>query len=153
MFWSVVRWWCTKNKETQVRKVIAFYPDGGFEYFKWQSEAFSGAGWEALGCDRLEFRILQKGKKRRVVLYPGTACDPTFPEPPKCVVINARLIPRKESGATAMDVTGRVQKYMGNTLKSVHHMFPFDDHDDNAARFEMVRIIDLSMKVTDVYIT
>lgn len=150
----VARWWygrrAAKNAETRVVKAIAFFENGGIEYLKWDPEGFVGDAWEGIGCDRLELRLVQRGKKRRVVLYPGMTCDPAFPEPEKRVIINAALIPRPSVGATVVDVTKRVQKYMGNTLKSVHHMFPFDDHDDNAERFACLRTIDLAMKVSIV---
>ena len=149
MFDRALRWWYSAPVD-KVTRVLAFYSDGSCDYVSWDPKKFEGSGWEGLDCDRLEIRVVRKGKKRRVVLYPGDLCDPEFPPPQKHIVINARLLPRSHVGATAVDVTTRVQKYMGNTLKSVHHMFPWDDHDDNAARFEMVRIIDLSMRVTDL---
>lgn len=147
---KVLRWWYAPDTALRVAKCIAFYKDGTFEYLAWDPEVFMGLAWEDFGCERLEIRVVRAGKKRRVVLYPGMPCDPEFPDPPKIVVINARLLPRPHVGATAVDVTTRVQKYMGNVLQSVHHMFPFDDHEDDAARFGTLRIIDLSMRVTDL---
>jgi hypothetical protein len=152
VFDTILRWWYTHDDTLRVAKCIAFYEDNTFDYLKWEPDHFEGLKWEDFGCARLEIRLVCGSKKRRVVLYPGTPCDPKFPPPQKQVVVNARLLPRPHVGATAVDVTKRVQKYMGNTLKSVHHMFPFDDHDDDAERFGTLRIIDLSMRVTDLAI-
>ena len=157
---AVLRWWYgSPYKETLIKRVIAFNlgdPVFGFmKYLAWDPEKFENSNWEdhvygKTGFEdaRLEIRLIQDGKKRRVVLYTGDPCDPEFPPPPRQVIINARLIPKPESGATSMDVTSRVQKYVGNTLRCVSHMFPFDDHEDNAQRFSHVHVFDLGMKVT-----
>lgn len=153
VFDRILRWWYSQHDDRpRVVACIAFYEDTTFEYLHWDPKTFEGLGWEDHGCERLEIRLIHKKQKRRVVLYPGTPCDPEFPLPQKLVVINARLLPRPHVGSYAVDVTKRVQKYMGNTLHSVHHMFPFDDHEDDAARFGLLRIIDLSMHVTDLEI-
>jgi len=158
---AVLRWWYSSSvdKETRVKSVIAFNlgdPVFGFmKYLAWDPEKFENSNWEdhvyeetGFQDARLEIRLIQHGKKRRVVLYPEDSCDPEFPPPPRQVIINARLMAIPESGATSMDVTGRVQKYVGNTLRCVSHMFPFDDHEDNAQRFSHVHVFDLGMKVT-----
>lgn len=158
--WILRRWYDRTGSGTRVRSVYAFHA-GEDPYcipLAWDPNVFRGDGWErhvrdAFGLSdfRVEIR-LQEGpqKKRRVVLYPGDACDPEFPRPPRCVVINARLMPKPDGGAEPVDVTARVQKYVGNALKNIHHMFPFDDPHDNADRFTHLRIIDLEMTLTDV---
>ena len=155
-----LRWWYgSPDKGTRVKTVIAFNlgdPVYGFmRYLAWDPEKFTEYDWEdhvyeetGFQDARLEIRLIQHGKKRRVVLYPGDPCDPEFPPPPRHVIINARLIPIKDSGASSMDVTMRVQKYVGNSLRCTSHMFPFDDHEDNAQRFSHVQVFDLGMKVT-----
>lgn len=153
----ILRWWYASSgdKGTRVKTAIAFNKLGFAKYLEWHPEKFENSNWEdhvyeETGFEdaRLEIRLIQNGKKRRVVLYPGDPCDPEFPPPPRQVIINARLMAIPDSGATSMDVTGRVQKYVGNTLRCVSHMFPFDDHDDNAQRFSHVHVFDLGMKVT-----
>lgn len=161
----VLRWWSGSTTPLKVVRVIAFYTGSesglGFcEYLRWDPETFSGHGWEDhvrhytdFSDDfRLEIRILEHGRKRRVILYPGEPCDPTFTTKHRRVVVAATLVPRPDSGAPLVDVTHRMQKYMGtiDTIRSAHDMFPFDDPDDNHARFSHVRIFDLTMKVTDV---
>lgn len=153
--WSLRRWF--DNNSTKVCSVFVFHPaeDPYCIPVAWDAEAFRGDGWEryvrqTFGlCDfRMEIRLREGCKKRRVVLYPGTMCDPTFPQPPRCVVVNARLMPKP--GAKPVDVTARVQKYVGNTLRDINHMFPFDDKDDNTDRFSHVRIIDLALTLIDI---
>jgi hypothetical protein len=157
---AALRWWYgATDKGTRVVRVIAFNigdPDLGFvQYLAWNPENFAKYDWEdyvyqetGFKDARLEIRLVQNGKKRRVVLYPGDPCDPEFPPPPKHVIVNARLMPIKDSEASSMDVTRRVQKYVGNSLRCVSHMFPFDDHEDNVQRFSHVHVFDLGMKVT-----
>ena len=165
----VLRWWyAAAPKETRVVKVIAFNlsdcHEGFHEYLAWEPAKFAGGAWEQHVLEttgfpdaRLEIRLLENGKKRRVVLYPGMTCDPAFPPPPKQIIVTAQLMPRPSETAgeqaTPMNVTARVQKYLGNSLRTVHHMFPFDDHQDNAERFSHVRAIDLSFRVSDAPLT
>jgi hypothetical protein len=160
LFDRFLRWWFSSDKKgTRVKTVLAFNIGdpalGGLQYLRWDPEKFAQYDWEdhvfeqtGFKDARLEIRLVQNGKKRRVVLYPGDPCDPEFPPPPKHVIINARLIPRNSVGASSVDVTTRVQKYVGNSLRCVSHMFPFDDHEDNARRFSHVHVFDLGMKVT-----
>lgn len=67
-------------------------------------------------------------------------------------ILSAVLIAKKEIGATDMDVTKRVQKYAGpnndfhGTTVYVKDLFPMDDHEDNAARFTGIRVIELHPK-------
>ena len=153
---AALRWWYKPpSAATKITKVYAFNlgdPDDGFhEQLDWDPAAFAGAGWAcqtSFERARLEIRLIAKGRKRRVVLYPGDLCDPEFPPHAHAIVIQALFVAKKH--ATSMDVTRRVQKYLGNDLRSVHDMFPFDDHTDNAERFSHVRIIDLGMTVKDL---
>ena len=102
-----------------VRRVISFNigdPDLGFhEYLAWDPELFAGRAWEPhvkklTGFDdvKLEIRVQQGFKKWRVVVFPGAELDVGF-DKPSMAVVHAVLIPNE--GATAMDVTRRVQKY------------------------------------------
>ena len=158
---TFLRWWFAKPQDVRVAKAYAFNvsptPAAGWhEPLRYDAAGWAGAGWEreverltGFARARLELRLVDCGRKRRVVLYPGDLLDPTFPPPPRKIVINARLLPRGPD-ARGMDVTRRFQKYIGNNLQTVHDMFPFDDHADNAERFSHVRVIDLAMTVTDV---
>ena len=155
-FDAALRWWFKPPPAaTRVTKVYAFNlgdPDDGFhEQLAWDPESFSGAGWTcqtSFEKARLEIRIVAKGRKRRVVLYPGDLCDTDFPTHAHAIVIQALFVAKEH--ATSMNVTKRVQKYLGNDLRSVHDMFPFDDHTDNADRFSHVRVVDLGMTVKDL---
>jgi hypothetical protein len=137
---------------------MVFDHDDRLDYLAWDPEAFRGEAWvdhvrETLGRDpaRLEIRLVQGSKKRRVVLYPGMSCDPSFPPSARYIVINALLVPAPDADdATPVDVTSRVQKYVGNTLRSPMHMFPFDDPDELQRRFRGVKMLDLAMSVVDV---
>lgn len=152
---AVLRWWF-RSKQCAV-KAYAFNagdPGDGFHApVTFDPEAWAGLGWEdsvqhqtGFAKARVEVRLVNGTKKRRVVLYPGDPCDPTFPDPVTKVIIHACLVPRAD--ATAMDVTRRVQKYMGNPLRDVRHMFPFDDHTDNMQRFESIRVVDIDFGIT-----
>ena len=159
---TVLRGWFAKPQGVCVSRAYAFNlsstTSGWHEPLRFDPATWAGAGWEAevarqAGFDdaRVELRLVDCGRKRRVLLYPGDLLDPAFPPPPRKVVINARLLPRPGvPGVRGMDVTKRVQKYVGNDLRTVHDMFPFDDHEDNTERFSHVRVIDLAMTVTDV---
>jgi hypothetical protein len=146
-----------------VRKVIVFNTGdlslGFHEYLGWDPEAFAGRAWEShvkrcTGFDdvRVEIRIFDGVRKRRVILFPGATCDPEFPrDVAGGRVVNAVLVPRPGSGATAVNVTRRVQKYIpGNAALAADDMFPFDDHEDNADRFSKLRILDMGMRAHEL---
>jgi len=159
---AFLRWWHRRPPtKPRVVKTYAFNAGdsvhGFHEFVRFDPETWTGAGWEAAvrqetGFEqcRVEIRLVEGARKRRVVLYPGDLCDPTFPQPPRRVIVAARLIARQNTDASTMDITKRVQKYIGNPLKSIHDMFPFDDHADNVQRFTHVRIIDLLLTLVDV---
>lgn len=149
----VLRWWYAPAP-LKVCKVIAFSPEDTHEYLRWEPTAFEGRWWEQhVRCmtgwkpSRLEIRVLDRGKKRRVVLYPGMRCDPAFPPPPRRHMLIAQLSPRDATQAQPVNVLSRVEKYVGNDLQSAHHMFPFDDWDDNEERFSGVVYMTLDFKV------
>lgn len=157
----LARWWYGPPPARRVVKVIAFNegdPVHGFhEYLKWDPDQLYGVSWEAavraltgFPESRLEIRLVEGYRKRRVVLYPGEILDTDFPKSDRPLVISAKLVPVPGSGAVGMDVTRRIQKYLGNDLRSVHDMFPFDDAEDNATRFSHVRILNLALTVVDM---
>lgn len=153
---ALLKWWYATPKGAKITKVLAFDTDDvRVEYLQWKPDKFIG-NWEdhvrhvaKFEPSRLEIRILEKGKKRRVVLYPGTPCDPEFPLKTKHVIVSAVMIPKFE-GVKPVDVTTRVQKYIGNSMASVGHMFPFDDPDALGERWSGIRLLDLTMSVVDV---
>jgi hypothetical protein len=159
---ALLRWWYgTPDKNARVVRVLAFDADDvRVEYLAWDPAKFAPA-WEEhvrqvtnFEPGRLEIRILQNQRKRRVVLYPGTPCDPEFPVQTKAVIVNATLMPRAaDPDAKRVDVTKRVRKYAGNALQSISHMFPFDDPDDIMERWSHIRMLDLTMSVVDVPIS
>lgn len=108
---------------------------------------------------RLEVRYVVRGKKYRMVVRPGDAgvrfppyasarADCRLPRG----VLDARLRGALgPEGGKDCNVTARVQKYQGphgdfyrglGLSVRVRDMFPFDDHEDNAARFAGVEILD-----------
>lgn len=149
-----LRWWY-KPVPLRVCKVIAFSKDEDVhEYLRWEPEAFEGRWWEnhvrletGFEPERLEIRLLDHGKKRRVVLYPGMYCDTAFPPPVRHRYLIAQLTPRDSTKASPVNVMRRVEKYVGNDLQSAHHMFPFDDWEDNEERFSGVVTMTLDFKV------
>jgi hypothetical protein len=104
---------------------------------------------------RLEIRYEYLGKKYRMILRPGDDMDfarLTDTAQAHSRVLLARLMP--SDGDDPVNVTARVAKYAGplRTFDNVRitDMFPFDDHDRNAAHFSCLRIIDGSFRVWDV---
>jgi hypothetical protein len=141
---KILKWWYAKPRGMKVAKVLAFDSDDvRVEYLKWDPVAFRGDWWDHVAAvagftpSRVEFRIVDNGKKRRAVLYPGTPCDPEFPMP-RVVIVNATLVP--QSDAKPVDVTNRVQKYIGNPMPAAH-MFPFDDPDALQERWKHMRVL------------
>ena len=156
-----LKWWYgSVPKGPRVVRVTAFdEQDARLEYVRWDPEAFAGDAWvdhvrQVVGFQpgRLEIRLLFQGtRKRRVVLYPGSPCDPAFPPLARHIVVSATLVPSADDpDARPVDVTSRVQKYVGNSLRSPTHMFPFDDPDELRRRFRCIKVIDLAMSVVDV---
>lgn len=123
-------------------------------------------GWPR---SRLDVRYLLNGKKYRRFCSGEQQQQPTSTseDPPvvpsmgtdrKARILSARLLPFPDGtlGAQPVDVTSRIQKcagpnrdFGGGTV-TVRDAFPFDDHDDNAARFRCIRILDASFKMWDV---
>ena len=129
-----LKWWYgSVPKGPRVVRVTAFdEQDARLEYVRWDPEAFAGDAWvdhvrQVVGFQpgRLEIRLLFQGtRKRRVVLYPGSPCDPAFPPLARHIVVSATLVPSADDpDARPVDVTSRVQKYVGNSLRSPTHMF------------------------------
>lgn len=138
-------------------------PVRSFEPSTWEADVRERTRWTAF---RVEIRYLFRHKKYRMVLRPGDACVfPPYPEPaaPACRVprgvLSARLQGPKGSSIDC-DVTARVLKYQGPKgdfhtglgLRGVrlHDMLPFDDHQDNLARFSHLRIIDTTARIVDL---
>ena len=157
----LARWWYGPPPARRVAKVIAFNegdPVHGFhEYLTWDPDEFRGVAWQSavraltgFPESRLEIRLVEGYRKRRVVVYPGEILDTDFPISQRPLVMSAQLVPVAGSGATGMNVTRRIQKYLGNDLRSAHDMFPFDDAEDNAQRFSHVRILNLALTIVDM---
>lgn len=158
---ALCRWFFGRRRaDTVVTQVIAFNlgppNDGVLQYLSWDPDAFAGTAWEDHVHDvtgysraRLEIRLFERGRKRRVLLHPGDSCDPSFelPDEQRQRVVYAILVPEKDSDARVVDVTKRVQKYIHNRLNDATDMFPFDDPDDLRARFAYVRVTDLRLVV------
>jgi len=128
----------------------------------WEDLVANATGWTNF---RVEIRYTYRHKKYRMVLRRGNACVfPPYSEPsaPTCRlpkgVLSARLQGPLGSDIQC-DVTRRVLKYQGPRgdfhaglgLKvRLQDMFPFDDHNDNAARFTHLRVLDTMARVHDM---
>jgi hypothetical protein len=100
---------------------------------------------------RIDVRYTYRGNKYRVLYRQDD--DVPFPLPRSMgIVVAPKLasacLVRKDDGRE-IDVTERVRKYMGpdrdfykkhGLYVRVQDMFPFDDHEDNADRFQCVRL-------------
>ncbi len=108
----------------------------------------SKLGWEKY---RIEMRYMFHGKKYRAVYRHDDEQDFPPKRAMKMViapkVVSACLIRRADG--KHIDVTDRVRKYLGpdrdfhakiGLYVRVQDMFPFDDHDDNAERFEALGV-------------
>ena len=180
---AAVRWWYRApgggsgsagsagsgaTRATRVAQALAFSVGGedlGYcQRVHVDPEAWAGEGWEddvaaQTGFERfrVEVRLVDPdGTKRRVLLYPGDACeDPTFPPPDRFAarqplrrVVHAMLVGMP--GIASMNIYSRARKYSGTRVRDAHHMFPFDDHEDNATRFSCVRVMYLDMTVEEM---
>lgn len=149
-WWKILAWWYKPPVGIRVVKVLVI-DDDVFEYAKWDPETFVGKGWETAIIQhtgkpltpngRVEIRYMDGSTKKRVVLYPGQECDPTFPKPPRVFYLSATLVPRGDD--TPRNVLGRVQKYHGSTLRCASHMFPFDDEDYLKEAYSHIKTVDL----------
>lgn len=130
------------------------FPVSYFDPITWESDIGVWTGWRRF---RVEVRYTYRSRKYRMVLRAGNPCPfPPYEEPEvpsfhlPSGVIAAKLQGPNGSGVET-DVTRRVHKYrgprgdfhegLGLTVR-LQDMFPFDDHDDNAARFSHLRVID-----------
>ena len=129
----------------------------------WASVARDHARWEPEdGSVRLEVRYTAHGKPYRLLLREKDILDfpPYDPAEPRCPfpkgIISARLLNPEKS--VDHDVTARVVKYQGpkgdfhaglGAYVRVQDMFPFDDQVDNAARFKVLRVMDVTGRVRD----
>ena len=129
----------------------------------WASVARDHARWTPEdGPIRLEVRYTAHGKPYRLLLREKDVLDfpPYDPEEPRCPmprgIISASLL-NAEKGVDH-DVTSRVVKYQGpkgdfhaglGAYVRVQDMFPFDDQADNAARFERMRVMDVTGRVRE----
>lgn len=150
----ILAWWFHPNDGIVVKSMLVIDDTRGiFQSIPWNETLCSGSGWEehARRCIdrdtsddmRVEIRIVDKMTKRRIVLYPGDMCDPTFPKTTKAPLIVAQLI-----GKTCknMNVTGRVQKYEYHKLKCPTHMFPFEDDEELRLNYSHIHVFDLFFK-------
>lgn len=152
---TLLRWWYgPARKKLRVMRVMVFDTQDRLDYVAWDPASFEGHAWVThvrkitqRDPARLEIRLRDGQRKRRIVLYPGMPCDPSFPPLARNFVISAVLMPRE--GAEPVDVTSRVQKYVGNALRSAMHMFPFDDPDALCQRFSGIKMVDFTMSVVD----
>jgi hypothetical protein len=102
-------------------------------------------GWDEY---RIEIRYAFRGNKYRVVYRRDDGGEFPPPRDMKMVVapkINLACLIRRGDGRD-VDVTDRVRKYFGPDRDfhskgvKIQDMFPFDDHDDNAERFEALGV-------------
>lgn len=152
-----------------VYKVCAFDERGGrdevvtrfFDASRWEESVRAGLGWAPDVPLRVEVRYLSRGRKYRLVLRPGDACDLPAPADrhrggPKGVMA-AELVGEGEGGeAVTVNVTRRLHKYEG-PLKDFHRggglrvgvveMFPFDDADELRHNFHTLRLVDAHARV------
>jgi hypothetical protein len=144
-----------------VTKAYAFFEDGTHAIVtRAFLECDPGRAWERRVSEaatspvtRVEVRSCFRGQKHRTVLRPGATYDPDW-HVERCRgprILRAVLVPREGSGATPMDVTDRVSRYAGQDrefggVREVADMFPFDDNEDNAARFAGVSVIDGALR-------
>lgn len=133
--------------------VVREFDPARFPLDVWETHVEDATGWTQF---RLEIRYAVKGHKYRLVLRQG---DPVIFPPYQDFwparrgpsgIVSASLIRRRDQ--KAVDVTDRVRKYSGphadwheglSSELRLHDMFPFDDHDDNAERFECLRAWDV----------
>ena len=130
----------------------------------WASVARDHARWTTPedGPVRLEVRYTAHGKPYRLLLREKDVLDfpPYDPAEPRCPmprgIISARLLNSEKD--VDYDVTSRVVKYQGpkgdfhaglGAYVRVQDMFPFDDQADNAARFKVLRVMDVTGRVRD----
>jgi hypothetical protein len=108
----------------------------------------SKLGWDKY---RIEIRYTFRGQKYRVVYRHDDEVDFPLKRSMHLVIaprVTSACLVRKADGKH-IDVTDRVRKYLGpdrdfhskhGLYVRVQDMFPFDDHDDNAERFETLAI-------------
>ncbi len=118
----------------------------------WEDDALDATGWDRV---RVEVRYRARGQKYRMVLRHGDVC--VFPPVRRpLTMFPLTVLAASLHGELDVDVTRRVLKYQGatrdfhGTRVTVRDLFPFDDHDDNAERFEHLRVIDSWARVTAV---
>lgn len=148
--WMYSWWYGALSTGVHVKRVIVIDHDT-FTYIPWDPAECIGRRWESyveqvLGYPlsdegRVEIRYTDGAFKKRLVLYPGDYCDPTFPKPPKRIFLSAHLITKE--GARGSPVLSRVQKYHGSALQCASHMFPFEDWDVLKETYSHVDTVDL----------
>lgn len=158
----------------QVYRVYAFCEDNEDGFFKevavrtfrwdsWESDVRAATGWRTF---RVEVRYTIRNRKFRMIMRLGDhgARFPPYDTPrPACRfprgVLSARLCGKDADGSPIdVDVTARVIKYQGphadfhaklGLVVRVSDMFPFDDADDNRARFQALRVTDALARMRD----
>lgn len=153
-------------KQFTVYKVLVLNEDEGtdcnitkaFNAKAWEESARVASGWHSQRI-RTEVRYVAHGKKYRLVLRPGNACQfPDVPERhrggPKGVMA-AELVGEEAT----VNITRRVLKYQG-PMKDFHRhmglhvsitdMFPFDDASELVGNFHTLRVVDARAHVIDL---
>jgi hypothetical protein len=151
--------------ESQHPGCPGFYRELSPAYFDpatWERDAKDLTGWPRL---RVEVRYMFRHRKYRMVLHDGDACQfPPYGDPatPACRLPKGVLYARLQGPLGSdvdWDVTSRVMKYQGprgdfhaslGLHVTMHDMFPFDDHADNAERFSHLRIMDTAATLHDL---
>ena len=133
------------------------------DLYDWEASVREHTGWENIRVE-IRYRAVdarnQETQKYRMVLRPGERCMLLGADRIRRHggIMSARLQGPKGSTIDT-DVTSRVLKYQGPLRDfhgaqglhvTVHDMFPFDDHADNAARFSHLRLVNARGHVVDL---
>jgi len=145
-------------EELKIKRVLLFdETTGDFEDVTWMhnredsAESTGSAGSAGPpDSDRMEIRYTWRGKKYRAVVREGESGEIGAG---KCTrvseIVSAKLLPSVEAaaeGAKTIDVTTRIRKYFGankdfgGRVLKCHDIFPFDDPEYMADRFDTLRV-------------
>ena len=146
--------------DLEIKRVLLFDDTtGDFEDVTWmhiRDTAGSNGSNGSVGLDtppefdRMEIRYTRRGKKYRAVVREGESreiVDGTCTRVSE--IVSAKLLPSVEAvaeGAKNIDVTTRVRKYFGankdfgGRVLKCHDIFPFDDPEYMADRFDTLRV-------------
>jgi hypothetical protein len=142
---------------------------GSLVRLDWEARVREQTGWTDHDNDddddtwKVEIRYVRSSSKYRLILRPGDPAPPLPLVPQKEKkgirgprrIMCATLLPNHiHSSVNHLDVTRRVHKYLGpeddfhSTHVFVEDLFPFDDKEANAARFDSLCMLDSSLKVS-----